>query len=374
MISIVVPAFNAEGTLGACLDALLEQTGLAEPCEVIVVDDGSTDGTADLARRYPPPIRLVVQPHRGAAAARNRGAVAAEGALLLFTDADCRPRPDWAAAMARALARPGVAGVKGLFRSDQQALIARLVQAEYEEKEAQMMARSQVAFADTAAAGYRAEVFRAIGGFRTDMQAVEDTELAFRLAAAGHTLVVAPDAVVYHAHPERLWPYARRKLRYGLWGAQAYLAHPERLADDSRTPWSMRAQLVLAPLALAALVAALLAVGIDAAQAAGIGAPPAAGVGAPPAIRLGLAAIGLCGIFVATVLPFMWRARAGGVGVVLAAPLLFGVRALALDSGLAIGLVRRFTRAAPAAPPAALQPLPPLPPVGTEPLRMRSDG
>jgi cellulose synthase/poly-beta-1,6-N-acetylglucosamine synthase-like glycosyltransferase len=358
MISIVVPAFNAEATLGACLDALLGQTGLAEPCEVIVVDDGSTDGTAELARRYPPPVRLVAQPHRGAAAARNRGAVAAEGALLLFTDADCRPRPDWAAAMVRALARPGVAGVKGLFRSDQTALIARLVQAEYEEKEAQMLARPRVAFADTAAAGYRADVFRAVGGFRTDMQAVEDTELAFRLVAAGHTLVVAPDAVVYHAHPERLWPYARRKLRYGLWGAQAYLAHPERLTDDSRTPWSMRAQLALAPLALMALA----------------GASLAALFGVPSAPRLGLAAAGLCGIFVATVLPFSWRARGRGPGVVLAAPVLFGVRALALDAGLAVGLVRRFTRAGPAAPPAALQPLPPLPPGGTESLRMRSDG
>ena len=317
MISIIIPAYNAAETIGACLAALLCQTGLAERYEVIVVDDGSTDGTAEVVRHTPAPVRLVTQPHRGAAAARNRGAVAAEGEILLFTDADCRPRPDWAAEMIRLLVDERVAGVKGLFRSDQRSLVARMVQAEYEEKEAQMLARSRVAFADTAAAGYRADVFRAVGGFRTDMQAVEDTELAFRLAAADYLIVVAPGAIVHHRHPEGVWAYARRKFRYGLWGVRAYLDHPERMADDSRTPWSMRLQLVLAPLAAMSLVAAPLG----------------------PAARWVAAGLGLA--FAASVAPFVWRSRGHGWSVMSLALPLFFVRAMALVAGLSLGLARR---------------------------------
>ncbi len=316
MITVVVPAFDAEATLGACLDALAAQTPPAGGLEIIVVDDGSTDATGAIAGRHPVSARLIAQPHAGAAAARNRGAAAAAGDLLLFTDADCRPAPDWAARMAAPFADPRVAGVKGRFRSDQRALVARLAQAEYEEKEEAMLRRDAVAFADTASAAYRADVFRAAGGFRTELRAVEDTELAFRLAAAGHRLVMAPDAFVYHRHPETAAAYLRRKLRYGLWGASAYLAHPRRVADDSRTPRAMQLQLAVAPLGLAALAAAPL------------GAGPRA------------AAVALCGVFGASAAPFAWRARRAGRDAAVAAPLLCLGRALALDAGLAIGLAR----------------------------------
>lgn len=313
MISVIVPAFNAQATLTACLEALLCQEALAERCEILVVDDGSTDETAAIARRHP--VRLLRQPHRGAAAARDLGAEAARGRILLFTDADCRPWPGWAAAMLAPFEDPLVAGVKGLFRSDQRALVARLVQAEYEEKEARMLARCTVAFADTAAAGYRAEVFRAAGGFRADFGAVEDTELAFRLAAAGYRLVVAPAAVVSHRHPESWGRYARRKFRYGWWGVRAYLAFPERLADDSRTPGTMRLQLVLAPLVVLAL-------------------PGAVWLG-----RLGPAAALAVLAYLATVIPFAGRIGRRDPAVAAAAPLLFFVRALAVDAGLFAGLL-----------------------------------
>jgi len=260
-------------------------------------------------------VRLLRQPHSGAAAARNRGAAEALGELLLFTDADCRPQPDWAARMAEPFADRTVAGVKGFFRSDQRALVARIVQAEYEEKEAHMLARRRVAFADTASAAYRAEVFRKTGGFRTDMRAVEDTELSFRLAALGHKIVVAPEAIVRHAHPETIAAYARRKWRYGEWGARAYAAFPERVADDSRTPASMRAQLALGP----ALAAAALA--------------------APLSARARFALPGLAAAFVLSVAPFAWRNRRDPA-VALAAPVLFLVRALAVAGGLAVGVGR----------------------------------
>jgi glycosyltransferase involved in cell wall biosynthesis len=87
VISFVVPAYNEERILGATLDAIAEAArSCGEPCEVVVADDGSTDGTADVARRHG--AQVVAVAHRQIAATRNSGARAARGDVLVFVDAD----------------------------------------------------------------------------------------------------------------------------------------------------------------------------------------------------------------------------------------------------------------------------------------------
>jgi len=88
-VSIVVPAYMRPHTLQLCLDALAKQDFPPSAYEIIVVDDGSADGTAELARSAS--VHVISQPNTGAAAARNAGARAARGEFLLFTDADCAP-------------------------------------------------------------------------------------------------------------------------------------------------------------------------------------------------------------------------------------------------------------------------------------------
>jgi glycosyltransferase involved in cell wall biosynthesis len=85
-VSVVIAAFNSETTLGATLSGALTQTMPVE--EIIVVDDGSTDSTAAVARAHGPRVRVVVQPNAGVAAARNRGLSEAAGELVTFIDAD----------------------------------------------------------------------------------------------------------------------------------------------------------------------------------------------------------------------------------------------------------------------------------------------
>ncbi len=339
-LSIIVPAYNEAGRIGFCLDALRAQTVLAPPevhgpVEIIVVDDGSQDETASVVGRYS--VQLICQPHRGSAVARNLGAAVARGELLLFTDADCRPHPDWAARMAAVFADRRVAAAKGLLRSDQRALVARLAQAEYSEKETRMLGREQVAFADTAAAAFRASVFREMGGFREDLPAVEDTELSFRLAASGHRIVVAPGAWVYHQHPETLGQYARRKFRYGRWGARVYLAFPKRLVDDSRTPWSMRFQLVAVPflLVLSSLIVVSLLQG-------------------GPTRWLAVPWLATLLAYAASVVPFAWRTR-GDPAVALAAWPIIAVRALAVAAGIVVGLAAGLVARRSMAPRAAAE-------------------
>lgn len=96
-VSVIVPVFNGAATLERCLAALAAQD--RHDFELIVVDNGSTDGSAAMAEnwryRMPVPLHVLHEAKRGVGAARNRGAHGAVGRLLAFTDADCEPLPDW---------------------------------------------------------------------------------------------------------------------------------------------------------------------------------------------------------------------------------------------------------------------------------------
>ena len=85
-VTVVIPLFEAERYVGHAIDSVLRQSSAV--AEVVVVDDGSTDGGASVAATYGPPVRVVHQPHGGSAAARNHGARLATGDLLVFLDAD----------------------------------------------------------------------------------------------------------------------------------------------------------------------------------------------------------------------------------------------------------------------------------------------
>src|SRR3979490_1155633 len=91
-VSIIIPTFNGASRIANCLDALRQQVA-GRDAEILVVNDGSTDNTANVVDRYPG-VRLITQANAGPAAARNRGALEARGKIILFTDDDCTPMPD----------------------------------------------------------------------------------------------------------------------------------------------------------------------------------------------------------------------------------------------------------------------------------------
>jgi glycosyltransferase involved in cell wall biosynthesis len=88
---VIVPVYNTERYLGEALESLLAQT--LQPAEIILVDDGSTDSTPAIARRYAPRVRSVRQENMGTASARNHGLRLASGAMVTFLDADDRFLP-----------------------------------------------------------------------------------------------------------------------------------------------------------------------------------------------------------------------------------------------------------------------------------------
>jgi glycosyltransferase involved in cell wall biosynthesis len=255
VVSVIVPVYNGSQTLAACLQALHAQTH--PPDEVIVVDDGSTDGTVAVATALG--VKVLSQAHAGPAAARNLGAQSARGAILLFTDADCAPAPDWIERMLAPFADPAVAGAKGEYRTRQRELVARFVQQEYQDRYDRMASQPNIDFIDTYAAAYRRDVFLATGGFDPGFRtaSVEDQEFSFRLAQRGHRLVYVPGALVYHRHDRTLSEYARRKYGIGFWKAFVVRRYPAKLVRDSHTPQVLKMQMGLAVLGGAMFLAGI---------------------------------------------------------------------------------------------------------------------
>ena len=247
-ISVIVPAYNAAATIAECMAALSNQSLPQSEYEVIVVDDGSTDNTADIAARYG--ARVLRQANSGPAVARNKGIAEARGAVILFTDADCAPAPEWIQEMVAPLDDPQIEGCKGVYRTRQENLTARFIQVEYEDRYDHTARHKYVDFIDTYAAGYRRDILVASGGFNTSfpLASVEDQELSFRLAGTGHKMVFNPRAEVYHRHPESWLTYAQRKYKIGYWKTLVLRLHPSKAWRDSHTPWNLKVQMLLAAL------------------------------------------------------------------------------------------------------------------------------
>jgi lipopolysaccharide/colanic/teichoic acid biosynthesis glycosyltransferase len=317
MISVIVPARDALDCLGECLDGLLHQRGLVLGIdyEVLVVDDGSTDGTAALARARG--ARCISQANAGPAAARNHGARLAQGELLAFTDADCVPDETWLAALVRPFADPEVVGVKGVYATRERNRVARFVQCEYASKYQRMAGLARIDFIDTYSAAYRREVFLQNGGFDEvfPVPSVEDQEFSFRLARKGYQLVFQPGAVVWHHHDLSVAEYAQRKFGIGFWKAVMLNWLPEKVFSDSHTPPSQRWQIVLLGIA---------------------GLCGLAGLAWRPLLWL---AFILLAAFLASSLPLLAFVARSDPGVAWLTPGMVVVRAAALGAGIFEGLL-----------------------------------
>jgi glycosyltransferase involved in cell wall biosynthesis len=239
-ISVVVPVFNGEKTLAGCLDSLLVQTYPADCREILVVDNGSTDSTAEVAGRYP--VRLLVEKEiRGPSAARNRGIAAARGEWVAFTDADCIADRDWLSRLAKGFSDPRAGCVAGEIRSTQPKTLAQ----RYGEQRGLLSQQHAFSdsfrpFAQTANAAYRRNVLDHLAGFDVRLsRAGEDADLAWRMQGdLGFRVVLIPEAVVFHVHRECLSGLLSQRVRNGYGLVELYIKHRLQMGDRTfRHTW-----------------------------------------------------------------------------------------------------------------------------------------
>jgi cellulose synthase/poly-beta-1,6-N-acetylglucosamine synthase-like glycosyltransferase len=243
-VTVVVPAYNASNTIQACWQALQRQSYPAEYYEVLVVDDASRDDT--VAKLLAVGGVALQAGKLGKSGARNYGARQARGNIVLFTDCDCQAEPDWIRQMVLPfLVQPQVVGVKGAYFSHQTNWVARFTQVECEERYDQMARqRAHINFIDTYAAAYRRATFLQMGGFDESLPELEDQDFSFRLAKQGYQMVFNPQARVWHQHTTSARAYFWRKYRIARWKPLIVQRYPERLWQDSRTPQTLKLQML----------------------------------------------------------------------------------------------------------------------------------
>lgn len=226
--SVVIPTRNRPRAVERCLDALAEQTMPAGTFEVIVVDDGSTPPLVLDAARWSGrfPLTVIRQENTGPAGARNRGADAASGEFIAFTDDDCRPLPEWLEIMVAALRKTPGALVGGstlnelhddVFAETSQ-LIVDLVYAHFNRDP------SRAYFFASNNMGVRRGDYLDAGGFDAHFRvASEDREFCDRWRMQERPLIWEKSALVRHGHPQTFREFSRLHFRYGQ-GAFHYQA------------------------------------------------------------------------------------------------------------------------------------------------------
>jgi glycosyltransferase involved in cell wall biosynthesis len=211
--SVIVPARNARLTLPRTLAALAAQEFEAGAYEVIVVDDGSTDDTAAVARSAPGSVTVVEQPPRGPAAARNLGVEASAGSALAFCDADVFPTPGWLTAGVAALEDADL--VQGRVLPDPDARRGPF--------DRTIWITSQVGLWETANLFATRDLFERVGGFeewlrpRSGKALAEDVWFGHQALRTGARPGFCGEALAYHAVFPRSWRAfvaERRRLEY----------------------------------------------------------------------------------------------------------------------------------------------------------------
>src|SRR5579885_437348 len=239
MVSVVICAYNAERTMEACLKSLRE---LNYPnYEVVVVDDGSRDRTAEIAARFPE-FRLIRQPNKGLSVARNVGMHAARGEIIAYTDSDCVVDPHWLTLMVGAMVANGFDACGGPnYAPHEEARIAACVSASPGAPCQVLTAEDRAEHLAGCNMVFRKAVLQRIGGFDPQFTAAgDDVDICWRALEAGFVLGFCPAAFVWHFRRNTVSAYYNQQRGYGKAEAMLYFKYPERFNVLGQVMWRGR--------------------------------------------------------------------------------------------------------------------------------------
>jgi glycosyltransferase involved in cell wall biosynthesis len=194
--SVIIPAFNEEKVIAKCLTSLVGQDFPVAAFEVIVVDNGSTDNTLEVARRFGASLRLTIlqKANVNISALRNRGAAAAKGQFLAFLDSDCLAHADWLS-RAMELLLTGDGGVMGAFYTipEDSSWVARAWYSDLP-----TLRVGQVSYVPSGTLFVSRRVYNQLEGFDETLATSEDFDFCQRVASAGFKVLSFPVLSTVH--------------------------------------------------------------------------------------------------------------------------------------------------------------------------------
>ncbi len=216
LVSVIAPVRNRADYLRALIEALRKQTLPRESFEIIIADDGSTDGCADGLETGDGWIRVSHGPPLGSYGARNLAAAMARAPVLAFVDSDCRPEPAWLDAGLAALEHADAAAGQVRFILPVRHSVWTLI-----DMECTKDSEKQVRWgnAETANFWIHRGLFERLGGFDDTLPEHGDFDMAERIIAGGGKLVYAGDAIAWHPTRDQAKPLLRMLWTMNRWYA-----------------------------------------------------------------------------------------------------------------------------------------------------------
>ncbi|MBW4537574.1 MAG: glycosyltransferase [Myxacorys chilensis ATA2-1-KO14] len=221
-VSVIVPIYNGEADLPDLLACLRSQVYPRDRVEYLLVDNGSRDRTSDLLRSAAQTEAITIRPLsepqiQSSYAARNQGIRTATSRILAFTDADCRPKPNWLTH----LVQPFVDPVVGLVAGEIQALLGQTLLEQHAERQETLSQKHTIAhpfcaYGQTANLAVRLDAFKQVGLFRPCLTTGGDADLCWRiLKQTSWQFRFAESAIVRHRHRATLAELKSQWRRYG---------------------------------------------------------------------------------------------------------------------------------------------------------------
>lgn len=247
-VSVVVICFNGEATLGAALDSLLDQSYPIDRYEIIVVNDGSTDNSSQIAKGYPGVTLIQLDKNRGIPSARNAGLRVAKGTIYVSFDCDCRADQDWLTQLIAGYEQDNAIGVGSTIVEPEpiQRFATRYIsicdslfvpaadksgitqKGPLQRLISYIALRIKTPIANSnprvvseiygAGGSFRRDTLLAVDGWDETLHGIEDRDLSRRIAKAfqGTQFYLMPDARIVHERGESLWQYLTRPVKRGF--------------------------------------------------------------------------------------------------------------------------------------------------------------
>ncbi len=240
MVSIIIPTCDRKDSLKGALDSIAGSNYPRDRYEVLVVDDGSVDGTDRLVRelqaRLPMALRYFRQEKKGLSAAKNVGIRESKGEVLVFTDDDCLLEEEWLALIVQPFESPEIGVVGGPDRIPEAStplatyidysVTSFIGTGGVREGGTMRLAKYYPRGCNTAMLKSAVEK---VGGFDETFKAGEDIELVYRVKRAGYSIAYAPEAFVWHKRRASFGTFLRQIFARGYWRAELGRRHRELL-------------------------------------------------------------------------------------------------------------------------------------------------
>ncbi len=212
-ISVVIPSYNEEKYVANCLSSILECRYPHDKLEIILVDNGSTDNTLNIAKRFD--VTILVDKHKTIGGLRNLGVQHARGNILAFLDADCTVSPLWLYNAGKILENKDI-GITG-SRLNSSGLDSWVERSWILYLQSKQQKDGFVKYINSGNCFVRREVFEAVGGFSEILTTNEDVDLCEKISNLGYSIYHCKKIVAVHwGYPKTIRQFFKRELWHGI--------------------------------------------------------------------------------------------------------------------------------------------------------------